>query len=86
MRENLLSVFLLAVALAGDGCAAAAIGQVVEREHNKKKEAQGQEAAKKTAAPGASANRKLIDGKWYKKGFVEEPAGSGKYNVIWLPE
>lgn len=90
MRENLLIVFLLVVALAGAGCAAPLVGQAISREHKKKeekkKEAQEQEAAKKTAAPEASVNRKLVDGKWYKKGLIEEPAGSGKYKEVWLPE
>ncbi|HHT9132649.1 MAG TPA: hypothetical protein ACFYED_09195 [Candidatus Tripitaka californicus] len=91
MRENLLIIFLLAVALAGAGCAAPLVGHAVEERHKKKeeekkKEAQEQEAAKKATTPEASADKKLIDGKWYKKGLIEEPAGSGKYKEMWLPE
>lgn len=74
----------------------ALIGKVVGDEMQKKddkkevdelkQKVQELEATKKTAAPEASADRKLIDGRWYKRSMIEEPAGSGKYKEVWLPE
>ena len=74
----------------------ALIGNVIGGEMQKKEEkkemeelkakVQELEATKKATTPEASADRKLIDGKWYKRSMIEEPAGSGKYKEVWLPE
>jgi hypothetical protein len=75
----------------------ALIGKVVgDIEHEKKEKQEREElerkveeleATKKAATPeAASPDRQLIDGRWYKRSFVEDPPGSGNFREVWLPE
>ncbi|HHT9120811.1 MAG TPA: hypothetical protein ACFYD3_09775 [Candidatus Hypogeohydataceae bacterium YC41] len=72
----------------------------MRREQEKKKEAkqkQEQElegtkpgeppkTSSTSATSGTSEERRLIEGKWYKKTYVADPLGSGHYEEVWVPE
>ena len=81
-----------AIGAGGGALIGKTVGDEMQRKDDKKEvdelkqKVQELEATKKTAAPEASADRKFIDGRWYKRSMIEEPAGSGKYKEVWLPE
>ena len=81
-----------AIGAGGGALIGKVVGDEMQRKDDKKevdelkKEVQELEATQKAAAPEASADRKLIDGIWYKRTLIEDPAGSGKYKEVWLPE
>lgn len=33
-----------------------------------------------------STERRLINGRWYKKRYIESPSGSGRFKEVWVPE
>lgn len=81
-----------AIGAGGGGLIGNVIGGEMQRKEEKKEveelkaKVQELESTKKATTPEASADRKLIDGKWYKKSYIEDPVGSGKYKEVWLPE
>lgn len=81
-----------AIGAGGGALIGKTVGDEMQRKDDKKEveelkqKVQELEATKKTAAPEASADRKFIDGRWYKRSMIEEPSGSGKYKEAWLPE
>ncbi|HHT9120814.1 MAG TPA: glycine zipper domain-containing protein [Candidatus Hypogeohydataceae bacterium YC41] len=74
----------------------ALIGNVIGGEMQKKQDkkemeelkqkVEEMESTKKATTPEASAERRQIEGQWYKKSYVEDPPGSGKYKEVWVPE
>ncbi len=82
-----------AIGAGGGGLIGSVVGGEMQRKEEKKEmeelkaKVQELESTKKATTPEtSSADRRLIDGRWYKKSYVEDPPGSGKYKEVWLPE
>jgi uncharacterized protein YcfJ len=83
-----------AIGAGGGALIGKTVGDEMQRKEEKKEMEQLRqkveelEATKKAASPEAAAfpDRRLIDGRWYKRSLIEDPAGSGKYKEVWLPE
>ncbi len=43
------------------------------------------EATKKTTPEAPAAETRVIDGRWYKKTYIEDPVGSGSFKEVWVP-
>lgn len=81
-----------AIGAGGGGLIGGVVGSEMQRKEEKRemeelrRKVEEMEATKKAAAPEASSDRRLIDGRWYKRSLIEDPPGSGKYKEVWLPE